>query len=250
MYSSQSSSRKKSINHLFISEKNQWSGLSSFFFIFSAIKSWNCCHNTSAQCVSWKFFNSTLVVASYMCNTHNYKEPYLLIDYLNIHSIALVFLSFSFDPREWIHPNIVPFFLLFSACEYAKYKTINITKNMSVVFSIAKLVLYLVNGRTESIENIPSLHSGISRIISDESLKLLILSVFFGKVSYFLRFLLLQYKQPSIFQNNFSDYHVIILTSVFHLCIVNILYVSSTAISRSGNILFSHLENGRTFEER
>lgn len=190
-----------------------FNGMSSFFFIFSAINSLNCCHDTELLYVLWKIFNSTLFVVSYLCNIYNYKEPYLFIDYLNIYSIALVFLSFSFYPKEWINPTIVPCLLLLSVCEYIKYNTIIITKNMSVVCSIIKLVLYL---------HVLQEHTNINY-------KILIVSTFFGKVSYFMRFKLLTNWK---IDGRSKNLYIILLTIVFHICIANILCVSSATLSR------------------
>jgi hypothetical protein len=187
-------------------------GISSLLFIISAIKSWNCYY----RFFWWKLFNSTLIIVSYLCNANDYKEPFLLLDHINIQFIALNYIGISFYPNEWICSQISPFLLLFSFIEYQNFKTINFTKNISVVISILKL------------QN--NLYSNLIYY------NLLIYSTIIGTISYSLRYKLFTIlpKQTKILKVNFNRYYFIIkltLTTIFHICIMVLLYISSISLN-------------------
>ena len=201
-------------------------GMSSLLFIISAMKSLS----LKQRFVSWKLLNCTLVGVSYLCNANNYKEPYLLIDHVNILLIALNYIGFSFYPGEWISPLFIKILLFLSVIEYKQYKTIDFTKNVSVAISILKLIFY---SQILIRQNHP-----VYLIIYYKSL---IYSTIVANVSYGLRrYKLSQYSQniislTQIKHSKTHDFYFFItkltLTTVFHICIMVILYVSSISLT-------------------
>ena len=85
-------------------------GSSSFLFAISTIKAFYC-----SKLISWKLSNFLLIVASYLCNASEYKECYLLLDYL-----AICLVCCSYINNMYIN---IPYILLF-IYEYKTYKSI------------------------------------------------------------------------------------------------------------------------------
>jgi hypothetical protein len=198
-------------------------GMSSLLFIIPAIKSLSL---HKQEFISWKLLNCTLVGISFLCNANNYKEPYLLLDHINILLISLNYIGFSFYSGEWISRYFIKTLLLLSIIEYQKYKTIDFTKNMSIAISILKLVFYLQILIREN-------HS-VYLIIYYKSL---IYSTIIASVSYGLRRLhispnIISFRKIKFTENDFSFFITkLTLTTVFHICITIILYVTNLSLT-------------------
>ena len=177
----------------------------------------------------WKVLNTSLIFISFLCNANEYREPYLFYDHLNILFIGLTYICFSFSYTgyyEKIHPYLVPIILFISINEYIKYNSINFSKNITVVLSSLKSIFYyyyLYKNNFCSIDN----------------LRRLLLSCIIGSIAYLIRYKLL-IKLAITKRNNFGlhlDFvpwnffiYKLLLTYIFHYCIMNILYIASISI--------------------
>jgi len=176
-------------------------GSSSLLFMISTAKAIKC-----SKLFWWKFFNGQLVVASFLCNANEYKNPYLLLDY---GTLFLINTSYINNYRI----NRFLFFLL--GLEYYYKNSIENTKNLSFIavtlYSLANTYLY---GDSYSF------YSLIGSTIS-------------GSVIYYLRYYLNK--------NNCRKYNLL-LTYLFHFSMMNSLCISSITASSEKQFLIKSMD--------
>ena len=144
-----------------------------------------------SKLILWKIFNSTLIVVSYLCNASNFENHFLFLDYLIIFSACASYINAVF---------MNSFLIIALFYEYNVYKSIENAKNSAFIIAIIKSIIntYLYVDR---------LHYYI-----------ILYSSIFGIVVYKIRYNL-------YLCNNFA--YNLPLTYLFHLCIMNIMYISS-----------------------
>lgn len=144
-----------------------------------------------SKLILWKIFNSTLIVVSYLCNASNFENHFLFLDYLTIFSAC----------SSYINAGFVNSFLIFVLLyEYNAYKSIENAKNAAFITALIKAIIH-------TYLYVDMLHYHI-----------ILYSSIFGIIVYKIRYNL-------YLRNNFV-YHLP-LTYAFHLCIMNIMYISS-----------------------
>ena len=148
-----------------------------------------------SELISWKLSNVFLIVASFLCNATKYKQIFLLLDYFAIYLVSISYIN-----------NICINFLysLLLVYEYKKYNSIENVKNVAFATSLVKSVIY-------TYFYVDTIHYYI-----------IITSSVFGFVIYKIR---------GYFHNKNNNNYTLFLTYLFHICIMNIIYISSiTAI--------------------
>ncbi len=145
----------------------------------------------SSNLFFWKISNVFLVIASFLCNATEYKHIFLLIDYL---AIFLVCASYINN----IYINAIYF--LFLIYEYNKYNSIETTKNIAFATAIGKSTLY-------TYLYVDNIHFCVIFASS-------IVGILIYKIRYYLHV------------NNNKKY-ILLITYLFHICTMNIMYVSS-----------------------
>lgn len=143
-----------------------------------------------SKLVFWKLFITVLVPVSFLCNATVYKDEYLILDYISIFLISLSYINHR-------KTNIL---FIFALCAEYNYKnSIETTKNVAFVSAIAKanVVMFPINK--------PYFYILISSSVSA----------------------LVVYKaRHYLFANDIKQYNTI-LTYLFHVCMSNVLYMSS-----------------------
>jgi hypothetical protein len=145
----------------------------------------------SSNLIFWKISNAFLVVASFLCNATGYKNIFLLIDYF---AIFLVCVSYINN----IYINVTYF--LFLIYEYNKYNSIENTKNIAFITAIGKSTLY-------TYLYVDNIHFYI-----------ICASSIFGTIIYKIRYYV---------NVNNNEKYILIITYLFHICTMNIMYISS-----------------------
>ena len=161
-------------------------GSSSLIFLISTIKAFY-----SSNLIFWKISNVFLIVASFLCNATEYKNIFLLIDYL---AIFLACESYINN----IYVNTAYFLCLIY--EYKKYNSIETTKNIAFVTAIGKSTIYTY------------------LYVDNVHFYVIFASSIFGIIIYKIRYYL--------HLNNNKKY-ILLITYLFHICTMNIMYVSS-----------------------
>ena len=161
-------------------------GSSSLLFIISTIKAYY-----SSNLICWKLSNFFLIFASFFCNALEYKNPFLLIDYIAIFLVSISYIN---------HSYINFLYILLLLYEYKKTNSFENIKNIAFINAVIK--------------------AGIYTYIYVNLLYLLIfiLNVLLAIITYITRYKL-------HLENNKK--YTIILTYLFHICIMSILYISS-----------------------
>jgi hypothetical protein len=144
----------------------------------------------SSSLISWKLSNIVLVGASFLCNVTEYNPMFLLLDYLTIYLVCISYINN-------IYINVLYSLLLIY--EYKTYNSIENIKNMAFLSAIGKSIVYTY------------------LYVDNYHYNILILSSISGIIIYKIRYLLYQ-------QNN-KNY--VTLTWGFHICVMNIMYISS-----------------------
>ncbi len=183
------------VNSVLVNNKNinelLIKGSSSLLFIISTIKAFNC-----SRLILWKYSNLFLIVASFLCNATEYKPIFLLFDYLGIYIVSVSYINISYI-------NIIYSLLLLY--EYKKNNSIETIKNIAFLTAILKSIVYTYLYLDIFYYNI------------------IIISSILGITIYRIRYLL--------HKKRINHNYIILLTYLFHICIMNILYISSiTAI--------------------
>lgn len=161
-------------------------GSSSLLFLISTIKALY-----SSNLIFWKMSNVFLVVASFLCNATEYKNIFLLIDYL-----AIFLVCTSYINNIYINTT----YFLFLIYEYNKYGSIENTKNIAFATAIGKSTLYTYL----YVDNIHFYVIFASSII--------------GTIIYKIRY---------YFLINNNKKYILLITYLFHICTMNIMYISS-----------------------
>jgi hypothetical protein len=161
-------------------------GSSSLLFIISTVKAFY-----SSKLISWKLSNVFLIGASFLCNATEYKNVFLLLDYLAIYLVCISYIN-----------NIlinIPYSLLLMY-EYSKYNSIENMKNVAFVTGVGKSIVYTyLHGN--NIHYCIILISSISGVVI--------------------------YKVRCFFHKRNNTKYTLLLTYLFHICVMNIMYVSS-----------------------
>ena len=145
----------------------------------------------SSNLLFWKLSNVFLIGASFFCNATEYKKIFLLLDY-----IAIFFVSISYINNIYIN---IPFSLLL-LLEYNKFNSIENVKNIAFVTAIIKSNIYTY------------------LYVDNTHYYIIFASSIFGIIIYKIRYFL-------------HKKYTLLLTYLFHICIMNILYISNiTAI--------------------
>ena len=148
-----------------------------------------------SKLITWKISNFLLIFASFLCNATEYNPILLLIDYFAIYLICISYINNLY---------INTLYSLLLIYEYKNYNSIENTKNVAFLHAIGKSLMY-------TYLYVDKFHYYI-----------IVTSSMSGMIIYKTRYFLLE--------NNNQKYKLL-LTYMFHICIMNIIYVSSiTAI--------------------
>lgn len=161
-------------------------GSSSLLFLISTIKAFY-----SSNLIFWKISNTCLIVASFLCNATEYKNIFLLTDYIAIFLTCLSYINNIY---------INTMFFLFLIYEYNKYNSIENTKDIAFATAIGKSTLYTYL----YVDNI--------------NFYVIFTSSIFGIMIYKIRY---------YFHSNNNKKYTLLLTYLFHICVMNVLYISS-----------------------
>jgi len=144
-----------------------------------------------SRLILWKFSNVFLIGASFLCNATEYKPILLLFDYFAIYMVSISYINN-------IYINI-PYTILL-ILEYKKKNSIENIKNIAFLTAIVKSIVntYLY--------------------LDIVYYNIIIISSLLGITTYIIRYLL--------YSKNNHNYKIA-LTYLFHICIMNILYISS-----------------------
>lgn len=145
----------------------------------------------SSKLISWKLSNLLLIAASFLCNATEYTNTFLLLDYFAIYLVSTSYINS-------IYVNI-PYSLLL-IYEYKKYKSIETIKDAAFVTAIGKSIVYTYL-YVDKMYYYIILTSSISGVIT--------------------------YKIRSFLHKKNNKTYTLLLTYIFHVCIMNILYISS-----------------------
>jgi hypothetical protein len=138
-----------------------------------------------------EIFKCFLIGASFLCNATEYKPILLLLDYFAIYIVSISYINN-------IYINI-PYTILL-ILEYKKKNSIENIKNIAFLTAIVKSIVntYLY--------------------LDIVYYNIIIISSLLGITTYIIRYLL--------YSKNNHNYKIA-LTYLFHICIMNILYISS-----------------------
>ena len=162
-------------------------GSSSLLFIISTIK---CFYSSTLLTV--KLSNIFLVIASFIYNASSMSQCYLFYDYLGIFLVS----------SSYINNIIINILLLLSLIyEYKCIKSIEYTKNIAFLLAVSKSLVY-------TYLYVDKLHFNI-----------LLQSVVYGIFIYKIR--------NYFYVNKNNKKYNLFLTYLFHICIMNIIYISS-----------------------
>jgi len=145
----------------------------------------------SSNLIAWKISNFLLIFASFLCNATDYKHTFLLMDYF---AIFLVCTSYINN----IYINTLYFLMLIY--EYKKHNSIENTKNIAFATAVGKSIMYTYL-YVDNIHFYVILTSSLSGIII--------------------------YKTRYYFHLNNNKKYILPMTCLFHICTMNIMYVSS-----------------------
>jgi hypothetical protein len=174
-------------------------GYSSLLFIVSFIRS------LYGDLFLYKISHVLLIIASFLCNASEFDSWYVQMDYASIFLISTSYLN---------NAAINGGFAIYIIYEYSNYRSIENAKNMafgtSVATSIYKGYYYLDNAHFYT----------------------LVISSVAGVIIYKIRYDTLT--RPEITGNTntpqfpiiSNNTYILLLTSVFHVCVMNILYIS------------------------
>lgn len=148
-----------------------------------------------SKLLTWKLSNIFLIIASFLCNATEYRKELLIIDYFAIYLVCLSYINNVF---------INTLFSVFIIYEYYKYNSVEGVKNITFLTALLKSIIY-----TYLYINIIYYY-------------ILCISAIIGILVYVIRLILIK-------KNNIK--YKLLLTYIFHICIMTILYISSiTAI--------------------
>ena len=148
-----------------------------------------------SKLITWKISNLFLIFASFLCNATEYNPLLLLVDYFAIYLICISYINNLY---------INTLYSLLLIYEYKNYNSIENTKNLAFLYAIVKSIIH-------TYLYVDNFHYYI-----------IITSSISGIIVYKVRYFLLE-------KNN--EKYKLLLTYIFHICIMNIIYVSSiTAI--------------------
>jgi len=144
-----------------------------------------------SKLIAWKISNVILIVVSFLCNANRYQPPYLLIDYAAIFAACTSYLN-----NAYLN---VPLYLSI-IYEYNQTGSIEITKNVAFVSTVAKCMIntYLY--------------------VDKAHFYVLLTCSVTGAIVYKIRY--------TLHAMNDTRY-IILLTYLFHICIMNVLYTAS-----------------------
>ena len=141
--------------------------------------------------IAWKLSNIFLIFASFLCNASEYCVDFLVLDYFAIFLICTSYINNIYANTGFF--SIVTY-------EYNKYKSIENTKNLAVVTAATKSLVYTYF-YADNFHFILIVASSISGIIV--------------------------YRVRLYFVEKNKKMGVLFLTYLFHICVMNVLYVTS-----------------------
>lgn len=141
-----------------------------------------------SKILAWKASIFILTAMSFLCNANDNKQPYLFLDYF-----AIFLTTISYVNRMEL--NIL--FYLLIIYEYKKYNSIERTKNISFVFTVIRSFI------------------NTYYYVGNSYYYVLVISSVTGTVIYKIRY------------NLYDKQYYRRLTYLFHVCIMNILYITS-----------------------
>ena len=144
-----------------------------------------------SKLISWKLSNVFLIGASFFCNATEYNNVFLLLDYFAIYLLCISYINNIF---------INVSYSLLLVYEYSKYKSIENIKNVAFVTAVGKSIAYTYF-HVDKIHYFIVLTSSISGVIT--------------------------YKIRCFFHKRNNKKYTLLLTYLFHICVMNIMYVSS-----------------------
>ena len=142
----------------------------------------------SSNLFFWKISNVFLIIASFLCNATEYKKLFLLFDYLAIFLVCVSYIN-----NVYINTT----YLLCLVYEYHKYNSIENTKNLAFATAIGKSTVY-------TYLYVDNIHFYV-----------IFASSIFGILIYKIRYYL------------HDDKYRLLITYLFHICTMNIMYISS-----------------------
>ena len=165
-------------------------GASSLLFIISAIKSFYC-----SSSIYWKFSNTLVIFASYLCNAYDYHPSYLVLDYITIFLICTSYLN------NLLVNSALILLLIHEGCTKT---SIDGSKNMSFALATVKCII-------KNYFYLDRLHCYI-----------FLFSAVSGIAIYKIRYNLIN-------ANNHK--YTLLLTSLMHICATNMMYISSITVN-------------------
>jgi len=174
-------------------------GCSSLLFIVSFIRS------LYGDLFFYKISHVLLIIASFLCNASEFDSLYLQMDYASIFLISTSYLN---------NAVINSGFAIYIIYEYSNYRSIANAKNMAfgtgVATSIYKGYYYLDNVNFYT----------------------LVISSVVGVIIYKIRYDTLTLPEITSHNNSIQpaappyNTYILLLTTGFHICVMNILYIS------------------------
>lgn len=161
-------------------------GSSSLLLIISTIKAFYC-----SNLIFWKLSNIFLIFASFLCNASEYCADFLVLDYFAIFLICTSYINNIYANTGFF--SIVVY-------EYNMYKSIEIAKNLAVIATATKSLVYTYF-YTDNYYFYLIVSSSVSGIIF--------------------------YKLRLSFVEKNKKMSVLFLTYLFHICVMNVLHVTS-----------------------
>jgi hypothetical protein len=145
----------------------------------------------TSKFIVWKFANCLIVPASFLCNATDYKYEFMVFDYL-----AIFLLTISYINNIWFYKVM----LLSLMSEYKLTNSIETTKNIAFAASIVQ-------------SNINTYY-----MLDKIYIYFLLSSSIVGVAVYKIRYDLI---------NKHNMKYNLLLTYLFHICVMNVMYVSS-----------------------
>lgn len=144
-----------------------------------------------SKLIFWKLSNFFLIGASFLCNATQYSTTYLVVDY-----IAIYLVSTSYINNCYIN---VPYSLLLTY-EYNKYNSIENVKDAAFLTAMGKSIIYTY------------------LYVDKTHFYIIMSSSIAGVIIYKIR--------CALHEKNNKKY-TLLLTYLFHFCVMSVLYVSS-----------------------
>ena len=169
---------------------HSYNGLSSLLFIISSIKAF-----CVSELILWKLFSILIIFSSYLCNLSiNPHNTYILFDYLSIYLLCSSYIN---------NCNINLILICLLIYEYITYKSIDNVKSLTFILAVSKAVIY-------------------TYLYTDINLTSYFYIILLSSILGVIIFLIRRY----MYSKKIYTYNIL-LTFLWHICICNIIYISS-----------------------